>query len=238
MPFRFAVRPPELFPRCSYCALADYVDELILGDTFPYSRQSHQNRAPIRTPDGRMWLSVPLQHGSGNVPIGDVRPAGRLWAGKFLRSLRFNYSSAPFYEHYIDYLNELLSQEWTSLGDLTVASTHLVFKMLRIDTPIVPVSSLPGRPAGLADVLSTRSAGLVSPADVAEHDRRYAEPLEVMSFSDDPYRQVFEGFEPDLSALDLLFNWGPDALPMLREHRTVTQIGKGHVKPAPAADVG
>ena len=238
MPKRFAVRPPELFPRCSYCALADYVDELILADTFLYSRQSHQNRTPIRTPDGRMWLTVPLEHGRGGVSIRDARPAGRLWAGKFRRALRFNYSATPYYEHYIDGVVNLLSREWTSLGELTVATTRLVLDMLRIETSIITASSLPSPPRRLIDVVDEWDGRLAVPDDAAGHDQRLVSALDVTSLRDTPYRQAFDGFEPDLSALDLLFNWGPEALTMLRERRNVEPIGKGHVKPAPTENVG
>ncbi len=185
-----------------------------------------------------MWLTVPLEHGSGGVQIREVRPANELWAGKFQRSLRFNYSSAPFYEHYIHHLIELLSQKWTSLGELTVESTRLMLKLFRIDTPLTLASSIPGPPSGLADVAAARSSRLVSTPEAAERDERAASLHEVVSIGSAPYRQVFAGFEPDLSGLDLLFNWGPESLPMLRERRIVTAIGKGHVKPAGFTHVG
>jgi hypothetical protein len=52
--------------------------------------------------------------------------------------------------------------------------------------------------------------------------------LEMQTFQHPVYRQVYEPFEPNLSALDLLLMQGPDALATLRRarpaHNSMTSV--------------
>lgn len=213
-----AIRPPEYFPRCSVMALIDHVDEFIVADTFAYSRQSYQNRTPIRTPDGTMWLTVPLSHESVDRPIAIAKLSEvRFWMGKHGRSLVFNYSSTPFYEHYAMELEAFLGRRWTTLGEVTCASIELVASWLGIRTRIRRLSELGGAGSLAAAGPLLDGRRLVALDDTAIHDGESLDVDHVKRFSVQPYVQNFDGFEADVSVLDLIFNWGPEALPMLRD---------------------
>ncbi len=212
-----AIRPPEYFPRCSVAALIDQVDEFIIADTFAYSRQSFQNRSSIRTPDGRMWLTLPVGSGQIGRPISEVELVpGRDWGGKHLRSLIFNYSSTPFYAHFEPELQAFLDTAWTTLADVTTASMHMIARWLGIRTRIRLLSELGGAAdlAACGSVIGERR--VIVHSDAVRHDSTKIDVNQVLNFSSLPYVQNFDGFEADLSVLDLIFNWGPEALPMLR----------------------
>jgi hypothetical protein len=234
---RFAVRPPELFPRLSYMALVDVVDEFVMADTFAYSRQSHHNRAPIRTPDGRMWLTVPLEQGSRGRPICDVQISktefdpGRLW-----RAIRFNYEATPFFVYFAEGVRKLICDAPPTLGALTSASVALMADALHIDTELIFASQGVGNDLG--SIAGTREGRYVSSGDTAAHDTRLVDVRDVCRFAATTYPQAFEGFEADLSSLDIVMNWGPDALAMIREGVELVGADKGLMKPEVRGAVG
>ncbi|HET6566499.1 MAG TPA: WbqC family protein [Rhodothermales bacterium] len=218
-----AIRPPEYFPRLSYMALLLAADSGVLADTFQYSRQSFQNRMRIRTPQGRHWLSVPLKGGQHGRPICEVEIDRRVnWQRTHWRSLVYNYSSAPFFQFYDREVHELLHEEWHTLGELTCASVELLCRLLGVETLLRRASALPGAPADLEGVAhSVHDGTLLALPDTASHDARLVGNVRVLAYSERVRHQNFPGFEAGLSALDLLFNYGPEARSILQEGTSV-----------------
>ncbi len=214
-----AVRPPEYWPGVAYMALLDRADQVVLADTFQYSRQSFQNRARLRTPQGWQWISVPLQGRQHGTPIREVviwqRP---YWLRKHAKALMFNYRGTPYFEFYEPALMDLFEQTWPHLGALTCATVERLAELLRIRTPIVRASDLEGAPNTVADVLARVDAStLLADASQVDHEMDRVTATHGLHIEPPVYTQVFDGFEPGMSALDLLFNYGPAALGMLRE---------------------
>lgn len=224
-----AVRPPDYLPQLAYVALMDAVDVFVLADTFQYSRQSFQNRARLRTPQGWQWLSVPLRGGQHGMPICDVAVEGPdYWTRKHWRSFEYNYRTTPFFEFFESDLRPLYDRRWTHLGELTCAGVAVLHRLFGLSCRLVRASELPGRPDTLPAVTAALEATeLLVPAAAAAHDRRLVAPLHVMHFETPVYRQNFEGFEPDLSALDLLFNYGPEARTLLRQGVQAVEVWPG-----------
>lgn len=214
-----AVRPPEYWPRLEYFALMDRVDRFVLADTFQYSRQSFQNRAKLRTPQGWQWISVPLRGGQHGRPVRDVIVEGEAyWMRRHWRSLIFNYHATPFFAFYEDALRPLFDVEWSCLADLTCATVEVLHRLLGLSTPLVRASVLPGAPATLPAVLAqTGDADLLAPAVAAGHDAALVPGLQVFRYAHPVYSQSFAGFEAGMSVLDLLFNYGPEARAVLRQ---------------------
>ena len=226
-----AVRPPEYWPRPEYFALMDAADLFVMADTFQYSRQSYQNRAALRTPDGRQWISIPLKGRQHGKPIADVEIRGKhRWIGKHWRALHFNYRTTPFFDFYEPRLRPLFESEWRKLSDLTAATVEHTREMLGITTPLVRASQLGGAPSSLGGVLTAleeggiarpdgAASGLLVPLESLAVDRRFASA--VLGFKPAPYRQNFAGFEEGMAALDLIFNYGPEALSIIRRQAEV-----------------
>lgn len=219
-----AVRPPEYWPRLSYFALMDRVDRFVLADTFQYSRQSYQNRARLRTPQGWQWISVPLRGGQHGRPVCDVSIEGDpYWMGKHWRAFIFHYHSTPFFAFYEDALRPLFDVRWRCLADLTCATVEVLHRLLGLRAALVRASALPGAPADLPAVLAAvGDDGLVVPAEAAAHDAAAARC--VFDYDDPVYRQNFAGFEAGMSALDVLFNYGPEARAVLARGARVAPL--------------
>ncbi len=234
----FAIQPPEYLPRLVYCALMAGVDRFVVGDCFQYSRQSYQNRARLRTPDGIQWITVPLVGGQFGQSIRETRvDYSHKWQKKHLKALKFNYASAPFYEHYFPDFEAVFSPRPETLGELSLSCLELIHSQLGL-TCELQVTRVSARE--VSDSVSTEIpidiSGEISPAgnapsDVFRHapgesrlvyledEKRIdteAENIMILSYEHPTYRQNFTGFRTGLSVLDLLFMHGPDALHILR----------------------
>ena len=221
-----AIRPPEYFPRSSYISLIQHVDHFVLADTFQYSRQSFQNRSKLRNPNGWQWITVPLKGYAYGDPIHEVPvDADDRWQERHWRAFMYNYRSTMYFEYYEDRFRPFFeAQTWERLGALTCASVELACDLLDVDTPITRASDLDGTPAtlsGVIEALGAEAEPLLSPPDAAEADRQEAADVRLFTFDLPEYHQNFDGFEPGMSAMDLTFNYGPDAARMMRDGGSV-----------------
>ncbi|MEM9666477.1 MAG: WbqC family protein [Bacteroidota bacterium] len=225
-PLTVAIRPPEYFPGLPYCALMAQADVFVVADTFQYSRQSFQNRARLRTPQGRQWITIPLQAHQHGRPIRQVAIEHReRWARSHGRALAYNYRSSPYFEYFESTLASLLESAPPTLGPFTSQTVTFLHEAFGLSSQLIVASALvadaptPGAGASLADLLTRldlpADAVLLSPASAWRHDQGAVAPVSPFSFNSPTYRQVFEGFVPDLSALDLLLNEGPEARHLL-----------------------
>jgi hypothetical protein len=211
-----AIRPPEYFPRSAYISLIQHVDHFVLADTFQYSRQSFQNRSKLRNPNGWQWITVPLQGYAYGEPITDVEiDHNDRWQERHWRSFMYNYRSTMYFEFYEDDFRPIFDEPaWTNLADLTCESVRVETEMLQVDTPIVRASELEGAPEtveGVLRALGEADAPLLCPPDAAQADAEAGHNVHVLTFDLEPYHQNFDGFEPEMSAMDFAFNYGPDA---------------------------
>lgn len=214
-----AVRPPEYFPRLDYAALMLAVDGFVMADTFQYSRQSFQNRTKVRNPQGWQWVSIPLKGRQHGRPIHQVEIRQvEAWRKRHWKAFEYNYRPTPYFDYYEETFAPLFQQPWTHLADLTCATVELIHTLLGGPTTLMRASALAGQPAGLADLLDRAgSAPLLAPAASAPYDASAVSALRVLHYEHPRYRQAFGGFEPGMTALDVLFNYGPEAASIIKE---------------------
>jgi hypothetical protein len=240
-----ALCPPEYMPRPEVMALAHAARRLVLLDTLAYRRRTFQNRARLRNPNGWQWISVPLAARPSGTPIRRVGlDTDAPWRGKHRRAFEYNYRTSPYFEFFEPQFLPLFDRPWTRLGDLTCASATLLAEMLDLQTSVTRASDLPGAaerdlsaPDALAAALAEAfpddaPARLVLAPDARASRRRARAPeaalaTHVLHLTDFTYRQNFDGFEPGMSAADLIFNVGPRARLLLAEHTTVESIRAG-----------
>ncbi len=213
-----AVEAPDYFPTLSFCCLLCKADIIEMDLTQQYSRQCNQNRARLRTPDGVQWITVPLIGRQFGHKISETLiDYSDNWPRRHLKALRFNYGSSPFYEHYIPEIESLLLSRPETLGELTLATVVLTHKWLR------GAGDLEVRESNTSALREVKKGSI----RLQIHDRYYR-PAEgtvcQLTMEIDPYRQNFPGFEAGLSALDLMFNYGPATKGMILEAVSITSL--------------
>lgn len=209
-----AVRPPEYFPRLEYLAVLQHVDHFILADTFPYRRQSFQDRSKLRNAPGWHWISVPTIGQREGAPLREVeiKTEGR-WQEKHWRSFLYDYRSTMYFEYFQADFQPFFDSTWTYLGPCACRSVELSAELFGLRTKITRTSALAGTPTDLAGVLEAVAPDTVAiPASQGDLGD-WGSSVEVTAVTYEPptYRQNFEGFEPGMAAVDLVFNYGREA---------------------------
>jgi WbqC-like protein family len=227
---RVTIHQPQFLPWLGYFDKIDQADAFIVLDTVQFKKNEWQNRNRIRTATGWQWLTVPVLHRFGQrIDEVLINPTAT-WKDQHLRALDMHYAKAPHRTHYLSQLRELYSTAWAKLCDLNQATVQWLLKAYGITTPVHCASDYPARDEPtdrLIDLCRTMGATHYLAGPGAEHymDQPRFEAsgirLEIQVFNHPIYRQMYEPFEPNLSALDLLLVQGPDALASLRRARAV-----------------
>lgn len=206
---------------------------MIILDDVAFSKQSWQQRNRIRTRNGLEFLSVPIKtSGRLGQRILDCELADSPFVEKMLKTLRANYSKAPFFANAID---ELATTTKTAantgrLVELNCALISWIAGRLEVVTPMLRASTLGtgGERGEHVAVICERVAAdrYLSPAgaedylieDKGSFDRRGIS-VWIHVFEHPQYVQRFTPFMPYASALDLIFNVGPAAAEVMRSGR-------------------
>ena len=193
--------PVPLYTRL-YCA-----DGLIIDGCSPFVKQTFRSRAIIATEGGTQSLNIPVVHDGGRTAMRDVRISEHgNWRRQHWNALVSAYRNSPFFEYYADDFAHFYEERDGFLMDFNLRLHNVVCELLGLDKEI--------------RVLTTEDA-LKEATDAAGDLRSIAEPKALAELTETPqsYYQVFaqrNGFIPNLSIVDLLFNMGPEGLITLR----------------------
>lgn len=207
-----AVQPPAYFPPLAYTALIYHVDHFVLADTFRFRRETFQNRSKLRNAQGGHWITIPLFGRPHGAPLHTIEiETGGRWREKHWRSFKYDYRTTMYFEFYEEEFRPFFEVQWENLADCTCRSVTLQTELLGLQTRMTRASALKGRPASLDGILEATGAQKLVVAE--EQARPDVDVATVERFRYDPptYHQNFEGFEPGMSAMDLVFNYGRDA---------------------------
>jgi hypothetical protein len=225
---RVTIHQPQFLPWLGYLDKIDQADLFIMLDTVQFKKNEWQNRNRIRTAKGWQWLTVPvLQHFGQRIDEVLMNPTVT-WKAQHLRALDMHYARAPYRNRYLAQLREIYSIPWNKLSDINKATVQWLLKAFGITTPVHHASDYAARDEPtdrLIDLCQVVGATEYLAGPGAEHymDKPRFESsgvrLDIQVFQHPIYRQVYEPFEPNLSALDLLMMQGPEALTTLRQTR-------------------
>lgn len=227
-------------PPVSYFSVMAQYGAVRIESCENFQKQSYRTRARIASSSGVEILSVPVHKGSGHKRlISEIEiDYKRDWVQLHERALMSYYGSAPFFIYYRDDIFSVLESRPRFLLDLNTRLTRVLAELLGIrcaigytDSYLPPsesregvlwdgalesasLESVPLEGALLKDAPCVSAAGASDAADFRNsiHPKR---PAPAGLLSDDSYYQVFSGrtgFIPDLSAVDLLFNEGPNSI--------------------------
>jgi hypothetical protein len=225
---------PHCLPWLGYLDKIARSDLFVVMDDLQYEAQNFQNRNRIKVNNGTAWITVPLVKGSQSDRICDkqiqnLASAKEHWQRRGWLTLSTHYRKSPFFSNYSADLEEAFSRPWTMLLDFSLHMLQLHLRWFEIDTPIVLASTLALRGqktdriidmcsrVGATTYFSGRG-GSTSYLDLPALENAGVE-LMWQHFNHPIYEQRYPelGFIKNLSALDLLFNCGPQSAALLRE---------------------
>tara|TARA_Y100001960_G_scaffold246871_1_gene261988 strand:+ start:469 stop:1074 length:606 start_codon:yes stop_codon:yes gene_type:complete len=193
---------PNYLPAISQLKLIIDSKKLIFEINDNFQKQTYRNRTYIYGANGLLLLSIPVIHSQKNrKKFKDVKIAYDYdWLTQHLKSFQISYRSSPFFEYYEDKLVDLYVRREKYLYDFNLRSIDVLFDMLQIN---LEYDFTKGYSEQYSDILDYRN--------------NYKKINS--SFKIKEYTQVFEskhGYIENLSALDLIFNEGPNAINFLK----------------------
>lgn len=127
---------PYIFPYIGYFHLIEATDMFVFYDDVSFIKGGWINRNRILINETDSLFTVPLMKSSSHKLICEtmLHPTLYLnWKKKFIKTLKQNYSKAPFFKESIDLINSVFELECTSIGDLAINSILLVCQYLKMD---------------------------------------------------------------------------------------------------------
>jgi len=135
-----AVMQPYLFPYIGYWQLIDAVDIFVIYDDVNFIKQGYINRNNILQKQKSHLFTLELIGASPNKKINDIKIGGN--SNKLLRTIKQNYSKAPFYKDVSPVLEDILNNEEKKLSKFLGFSLVKIAKYLNIDTKFLYSSDI------------------------------------------------------------------------------------------------
>ena len=223
---RVAIIQPNYLPWRGYFDIIGDVDLFVFLDDTQYTRRDWRNRNRIKTREGLKWIIVPVQHAPRNILIKDVTiDESHNWCTGQLNQLREAYGKAPYFNQYYPQLEVLLRGHSPNLCDFAIQTVRWGMYALGIHTPLVRSSQLGSTGSKQEKILNILRATGASAYVSGPAARDYLCPdaferagidLLYKVYQYPEYNQLWGGFEPGVSIIDLLFNLGPGAAAVLK----------------------
>ena len=220
---KVAILQSNYIPWKGYFDLINSVDEFILFDEMQYTRRDWRNRNKIKTANGTIWLSIPVQvKGKYSQRICDTEISDAGWGQAHWKTISYNYSRASHFQDYKAIFEQLyLNCQEISLSQINYRFIKCLCEILGINTKISwskDYYCAEGKTERLVSLCKqARATEYISgPAakDYIKHELFLRENIK-LSYIDyshySEYHQLFPPFEHGVSVIDLIFNEGEDA---------------------------
>jgi hypothetical protein len=184
-------------PPVSFFTAINSGGDVLIEQYDNYCKQTYRNRCRIATANGIQALTIPIV--KADTPkqlMKDVRISDHgEWRRQHWNALESAYMNSPFFMYYQDDFRPFYEKKYEFLIDFNTELTLRIMELAGIDKPVKPTESYI---RNTDNILGLRN--LIEPAKTKPQN-----PIE--------YWQVFKqkhGFIGNLSAVDLLFNMGPE----------------------------
>ena len=221
-----SIHQPNYLPWLGYFHKISECDIFVFLDNVLYSKGWVINRNKIKTPDGWTWLTVPLRsHGILEKRMCEVEISDAVdWGKKHLKSIKYCYGRAVYYDEYKSFFKRLYARKWDKLAKLNEEIIYYIVKKMDINKTFVKASDLNVQGLGMDLIINickvlgadTYYSG-IGGMDYQDEKSFLKAGIKLVyqNFQHPIYEQRFGEFIPNLSAIDLLFNYGPQSIDIL-----------------------
>jgi hypothetical protein len=215
---------PSYIPWRGYFHQIQKADVFVFYDDVQYDRGGWRNRNRVKTPNGSVWLTIPVAK-KGSVDSGTPLNAikvdwNRRWTKSHWTTIQQSYQKAPFFENYRELFQNIYDRRPELLADFTIETTIEIAGLLGLgDKRFLRSSQLSAGGAKTERLVSIlRQVGAThyisgpSARDYLDEESLAAAgiSLEYMQYGYRPYPQLHPPFDPHVSIIDLLMMTGPE----------------------------
>jgi hypothetical protein len=216
------IHQPNYLPYLGFFDKMKRSDIFVIYDDAQFEKGEFQHRNRIRIYHGWKWLTVPVE--KKHIPINEIRIKNEVatwkgvkWADAHFKDIRDNYKDTPFYSTYEEEIKMIYEKVYDKLVELNMELINFLIKTFDIDVKMVFSSEL--------EFISKSTERLVEIVDALDGDIYLSGPkgrdyldvslfwkkgvkVEFQNFKHPVYKQRYDGFIPNMSAIDALFNVG------------------------------
>jgi len=216
---RVAISQSNYIPWKGYFDMIASVDQFVILDCVQFTRSDWRNRNKIKTPQGLLWLTVPVQSsGRFGQAIKDTKIIASSWAEQHWNSMLMNYRRAPFFCELAEVMAPIYKKNHIYLSELNRELMDAILAYLEIKTIIRDSSEfeLPGdrndrlveicKSLGASEYISGPAAKVYLDENKFEQSGISVRYMDYSGYS--PYSQLWGDFFHEVSVVDLLFNHG------------------------------
>jgi hypothetical protein len=222
-----SIHQPNYLPWCGYFYKIANSDIFVMLDNVKYSKNSFINRNQIKTPQGELWLTVPVRSEAlSNLLIKDTQISDKdNWRKKHLRTLEMSYKRAKFFDQIYNKIEKIYYKtDWDNLCMLNISLLEMALDELNLKTKLIRASDLDveGKSTQLLINIIKQLGGSTYLSGYG--GKKYQEEnlfeesgikLKYYDFVSPIYPQLWGDFIPNLSVIDLLFNCCPESMDIL-----------------------
>ena len=224
---KVAIHQPNYLPWIGFFQKMALADIFVILDIVQFSKDSYTQRTKIRAKEGWIWLTIPLEKKYYFRPINDIHlPQDEKWVKRHKMSIISNYSKCKFVDG--KFVDEYYSGKFENLQEFNERGIFYLKDKFGIKTEIVRASELDIddnlKSTDLLVEIVKKVGGNVYISGLGsgkymEEGKFLMNDIKVGYFEFKPfeYPQRWDGFEPYMSAIDLLFNVGAGSKKVFRE---------------------
>jgi len=201
-------------------------EQFCIFDIAQYQTKDYNNRNLIKTHQDVIWLTVPVESKDHfQKKMCDIKIVNDGWNKKHIKSIQLAYQKAIYFKEYFEGLQEILiGRRYEFLTDLNSDILKFMLKSFDINIPIVKASDydFTGSKSDLVmDMCLKLKANKYifgsQGEDYADVEKFKENNINVyfQDYKHPEYKQLHGVFKPFMSALDLLFNEGPNSKEIL-----------------------
>jgi hypothetical protein len=197
-------------------------------DCVQYQKKEYDNRNYIKTNNGALLLSVPVESKNHLLKkVNQIKIINNGWNKKHLKSIQLAYKKAKYFKDYFFEIEKILSEKNLKLTELNFKILKFLLNSFNIKIPIVKASDYNFRGAKSSLVLDMCKQLKVKEYIFGGEGKNYADVKEFEKnnikvhfekFNHPKYTQLHGEFIPNLSSIDLLFNEGPNSSKILSKN--------------------
>lgn len=216
---KVAIHQPNFVPWLGYFYKIHYADIFIFLDNVQVPNRGFANRNKIKTlQNTSQWLTVPLKSApSGYAIYNDAMiDYEQKWQNKQLKTLKQNYSKAPFFDLHFPPLEGIINTKFDDLSALNITLINYILNFLEIRKKTFQASQLNTEVLSATERLIklckmvegthyiTGKGGL-NYMDTSLFNQSNIQ-VAVSNFTYPSYNQLGDIFIDNLSILDVIFN--------------------------------
>ncbi|MBC7695989.1 MAG: WbqC family protein [Burkholderiales bacterium] len=181
-------------PPLNYLSKLIEAEQVVIEKQEYFVKQTYRNRCEILTANGILSLSIPLIKQADKEIISEKKISyAENWQKQHWRAITSAYKNSPYFEYFEDEFRPFYENQFEFLFEYNTQLLNAILNILRIKKSI-----------GFTTQFETLLIGITDLRNLSEINNINVSVMK-------PYYQVFadkQGFTPNLSCLDTLFNVG------------------------------